>query len=151
MANLRRAGVSEAGEGERLERANEARKSTIIGRMAAAGGAAGFFFGVLQFDVLQEVIPFGGGKGWRVALAIGFTLSYLAMAGVGLKLARYNDEVELLNEYKATTAAALAYLVVYPIWYVLWQADLVREPMHVVIFFLFGLGVTAASIFYRVR
>ena len=147
MANLRRAGVSEAGEGERLERERRNRKTWIIGGLVIFGGITGFFIGARNGAAL-----FGGSGGWPPAMAIAVAASYvIAAVGGGLILARHTDEVELLGQYKAIAAAALVYVLVYPVWFVLWMGDLVREPMHAIIFALFWISLTAASLFYRFR
>lgn len=145
----RMVGVSDRQEsGERLERARRNRKTVIFAGLMVSGGFVGFMIGMLDGDALLR----GSSAGWPPAVAIAIAISYLAsVIGGGVALSRQIDEVERLGQYKAVAAAALCYALVYPVWFVLWMGNLVREPMHGVLFGLFWLALFLASLFYRFR
>lgn len=148
MAIPRRAGVSEPlSEGERLEKARRMRKAWIIGGTFAMGLGAGFAVGVREAENL-----FGAEAGWPPAMAIAIALSYVVAAiGGGFLLARQTDEVELIGQYKAAAIGALVYILSYPVWFALWMGDLVREPMHGVLFAAFWASTMLSFLYYRFR
>lgn len=150
MIRTRRIGVSEGfGAGEAREKARRGRKAVIFAGLFAVGLATGFFVG---FTEAEDLLAGSGSDGWPPALAIGLACSYLAaVIGGGIALSRQTDEVERLAQYKAAAFAGLVYILAYPVWFALWMGDLVREPMHAVLFALFWLGLAGASIFYRFR
>jgi len=148
MMGNRMAGVSDDQPGERAERQRRARKAWTIGAVAAVGMAAGFAMGWRDADNLFS----GTSEGWPPAMAIAIAASYLlAIVVGGIVLARQTDEVELMGQYKAIAAGGLAYVVVYPLWFVLWMGNLAPEPMHAALFALFWLTLVAAFLFYRYR
>ncbi len=149
MMAYRRAGVSDSQEsGERLERERRNRKSAIFAGLMAVGGVIGFMIGMLDGDAMMR----SSSDGWPQAVSIGIAISYLAsVIGGGIALSRQIDEVERLDQYKAVAAAALTYALVYPVWLALWMGNLVREPMHGVLFGLFWVALFLASLFYRFR
>ena len=150
MNGARRAGASDAPvSGERLEAERRGRKKWIIGSTFAVGLVVGFAVGFREGD---EMVSGAGSAGWPPAMAIAIVLSYLiAVFGGGWLLSRHTDEFERLAQYKAVAFAALTYVIVYPVWFALWMGDLVREPMHAVLFVVFWLSLAAASLFYRLR
>lgn len=133
--------------GEALERSRRSRKVWLIGTLVAVGFVAGFLGGYTQADAL-----FDPAQKWPPALGVGLAILYLvAVIGGGLLLSRFTDEFERMAQYKATTAGAISYIVVYPVWLLLWKSGLVPEPMHFIIYLLFMAVVLIASLFYRVR
>jgi hypothetical protein len=136
------------GNGERLERAQRKRKAVIFGGIFVVGLVTGFMVGMREAENLFR----GGSEGWPPAMAIGLSVAYLAsVLGGGIALARQTDEVERLGQYKAVAVGALAYMLAYPIWFALWMGNLVREPMHAVLFGLFWITLLIAFLFYRFR
>jgi hypothetical protein len=149
MSRVRRSGASEPlGEGERLDRQRRFRKRIIIGGLIIIGFVGGFITGFTEAESLLE----GGTGAWPPALSIGLACAYLAgMIGGGLAISRHTDEFELQTQYKAVAAAAAGYMLIYPPWFVLWMGNLVREPMHGVLFLIFWVSLALASLFYRFR
>lgn len=148
MIRVGRSGESEPfGEGERLDRQRRARKRVIIGGLIIVGFGGGFIVGFTEAEGLIT-----GERNWPPALSIGLATAYLAaMIGGGLAIQRQTDEFELQAQYKAVAAAAAGYMMIYPPWFILWMANLVREPMHGVLFIIFWLSLALASLFYRFR
>ena len=143
-----RSGVFDSPDaGQRLEFARRRRKWVILGGLIVVGFAGGFISGFTQADNL-----FTGATAWPPALSIGLALAYLgAVIGGGIAIGRQSDEFELQTQYKAVAVAAAAYLLVYPPWFLLWMANLVREPIHCVLFLIFWGVLALASLFYRFR
>ena len=147
MMAYKKPGVSED-QGERLERAQRNRKSAIFAGLMLVGGVIGFMVGMLDGDAMLS----SSSEGWPPAVSIGIAVSYLAsVIGGGIALSRQIDEVERLGQYQAVAAAALTYVLVYPVWFVLWMGNLVREPMHGVLFGLFWITLFIAFLYYRFR
>ena len=135
------------GEGEALERARQRRKYALIAGLTVIGFVPGFYLGFTENDQLLEV-----GDKWPPALALALATIYLlAIVVGGLVLRRQTDEVALHNQYRATSAAATSFVVVYPLWYLLWKGGFVPEPMHVVIYVIFIATALAATAWYRFR
>ena len=133
--------------GETLERSRRRRKYWIIGTIFVAGFTGGFLSGFTQADHL-----FDPAHKWPPALGIGLVVAYLVAAvGGGLLYSRHIDEFERLSQYKAVAFGAGAYILVYPVWLLLWKSGFVPEPLHFVIYLLVLATVLAASLFYRVR
>ena len=149
MSRVGRNGASEPlGTGEQLDRQRLRRKRIIIGGVIVVGFFSGFIVGFTEAENLLT----GAGSPWPAPLSIGLAVSYLAaIFGGGIALSRHTDEFELQAQYKAVAAAAAGYMIIYPPWFVLWMADLVREPMHGVLFLVFWVSLALASLFYRFR
>ena len=148
MSRARRTSAAESsGSGELLDRQRRRRKAIIIGGLIVVGFTGGFITGFSQADSL-----FSGPRVWPAPLSIGLAVAYLAtMIGGGIAISRQTDEFELQSQYKAVALAAVGYMIVYPVWFLLWMADLVREPMHGILFLLFWLTLAFSSLFYRFR
>ncbi len=140
--------VTEArGTGEQLERARRRRKQIIIGGIFIVGFIGGIITGFTQVESLLE-----GTGTWPAPLSIGLACAYLAaVVGGGIAMSRQSDEFEIQARYKSASLAAGTYAIVYPPWFLLWMADLVREPMHGVLFILFWVALAVSSIFYSFR
>ena len=133
--------------GEALERSRRRRKYWIIGVLAGIGFVAGFTAGFTQPHRL-----FDPSLSWSPELTLSLAVAWLvAVIGGGLLYARHTDEVEMANGYKAVAVGAVAYVVLYPVWLLLWKGGVLPEPMHFVIFLAFMAVTMVASLFYRVR
>ena len=148
MSRVGTSGASEPAEsGEQIDRQRRRRKGVIIGSIVAIGFAGGFIVGFNEAENL-----FTGPRSWPAPFAIGLSLAYLAaIIGGGIALSHQTDEFEQQIQYKAVAVAAAAYLLIYPPWFLLWMADLVREPMHGILFLAFWVSLALASLFYRFR
>ena len=149
MSRVGRNGASEpSGTGEQLNRQRLRRKRIIIIGLIIVGFGSGFIVGVTEADSFFTA----EGSTWPAPLAIGLAVSYLAaVIGGGIAMGRHTDEFEMATQYKAVAAAAAGYMLIYPPWFVLWMADLVREPMHGILFLVFWVSLAFASLFYRFR
>jgi hypothetical protein len=148
MSRVGTIGVSEpADSGERLDKQRRRRKKVIVGAIVAIGFAGGVIVGYNEAQSL-----FSGERTWPAPFAVGLSLAYLAaIIGGGIALSRQTDEFEQQIQYKSAAIAAAAYLLIYPPWFLLWMADLVREPMHGILFLAFWVSLALASLFYRFR
>jgi len=119
--------------GETLERSRRRRKAAIIGGLFAVGFAGDAVVGFTEADDLFDMEA-----RWppTLAAALAFLLVIVIIVGRAA-LMKQTDEVELIARHKATGAAAGAYLVAYPAWFILWKGGFVPEPMHVALFVLF--------------
>jgi len=136
-----------AASGEALERSRRRRKYWLLGILGGGGFAAGFLSGYTQADQL-----FDPAYKWPPALGVGLVIAYLVAAiGGGMLYSRYTDEFARMAQYKAVALGAGAYVIVYPVWLLLWKSGLVPEPMHFIIYLLFMAVVLIASLFYRVH
>ena len=135
------------GEGEQLHHARSRRHVTVKGALFAVGLASGAWLGfMLARSGMDLSAP------WPKRIAIGLAAIYVLALGVGsLLLNRTIDEVERARTYKAVTVAGSAYMIVYPVWFLLWKAQLAVEPIHWLLFVSFWLLLIGSSIFYRFR
>jgi len=139
--------VAEPGSGEALERAARRKKIAIVGGLALAGFFPGFYLGYTENEQLLEV-----GDKWPPELALVLAAVYLvAVIGGAVLLRRQTDEVALARHYKATALAGSMFVLVYPLWYILWKGGFVIEPMHGVIYVLFLLTALGGMLYYRFR
>ena len=149
MMSMGSIGVSDRPGGESAERARRKQKLVIVGGVFAVGMIVGFLVG---FREAEADFLFDRSQPWPPAMAIGIAFSYLAaVIGGGIALSRHTDEYERMAQYKAVAFAALVYMLVYPVWFVLWMGALVPEPHHGLLFGAFWLSLVAASLFYRFR
>lgn len=136
-----------ADSGEALERNRRRRKYWIVGILAGIGFVAGFVTGFTQPETL-----FDPTRAWPPELTIMLAVAWLvAVIGGGLLYARHTDEFELAWSYKAVAVGAAAYILLYPVWLLLWKGGVAPEPMHFVLFLGFMAVTMIASLFYRVR
>lgn len=144
---MRAAAMFEGGSGEAAERAQRRRRLTVLGGLIVVGLVSGFLVG---FHEGQQ--GFDSAQGWPPALALGVVAAYLAaVVGGGIALTRHMDEIEIQMSAKAGGLAGSAYIIVYPVWFALWQGGFVREPIHWVLFLLFWLVLAGSSLYYRYR
>ena len=140
-------GTDQGAAGETLERSRRRRKFWIIGGLAGIGFVAGFMAGFTQPHKV-----FDPSLSWSPELTLGLAVAWLvAVIGGGLLYARHTDEFEQAWRYKGVAAGACAYVILYPVWLLLWKGGVAPEPMHFVIFLAFMAVTLVASLFYRVR
>ena len=141
-------GVSEpAGEGEALERARRRRKLAIFAILCLLAFPAGFAIGFTEADELLVM-----DDRWPPALAAGLAAAYLALVvGGAIALSRQVDEFDRMARYKSAAAAASAFAIVYPTWFLLWKGGFVPEPMHGLLYLGFMAIFVIASLFHRFR
>lgn len=135
------------GEGERREmdrdRFTQIVKGVLFGVGISCGAPIGYLIASNDFDVAAQ---------WPPALAAAIAALYLlALIAGSIALSRSIDEVEKARQYKAVAFAGAVYLVVYPLWFVLWKGGFVIEPIHWALFALFWLSLAGAAAFYRIR
>lgn len=136
-----------SGIGERRERAARLRRNAVIAALFAAGLVTGFYVGYQDGHA-----KLGIGGSWSPALALGLVAIYLvAVIGGGLLLNGNFDEVERQRSYKAVSFAGAVYIIVYPVWFLLWKGGLAAEPIHWATFGIFWLSLAGASLWYRFR
>lgn len=136
------------GEGERQEAARTRKRWLILGAIFLAGIIPGFYLGS-QGGVAIIVDRTAIWPSGLVAALVGLYL--VGVVGGGILLGNLADELDRQRAYKAVSFAGTVLMAVYPVWYVLWRGDFVREPIHWVLFLLFWLSLVLAGIFYRFR
>lgn len=140
-------GALDLGPGEKRERAMRRRRKTVIAGLAGAGGICGFYVGFFEAKAIMD-----GGTAWSPTLALVLTGLFLtAMIGGSILLQGSMDEVERQASYKAVAFAGAAYVMVYPVWFLLWKGGFVGEPVHWVLFALFWLSLALSTLWYRFR
>jgi len=148
MVKSGRAGVSDpASEGERLERRRQQRKIAILAGLALVGGIGGGIVGAQQGDNLFDL-----SRPWPPLLCLILAIAFLlAVIAGSIAMSRQFDEVEIETKRKAATAAARAFGIGYPLWFLLWKGGFLPEPMHIVLYGLFLVATLGATAFYRFR
>lgn len=134
----------ELGPGERAERAKRIRLYWTIGALFLAGGVTGFLIGYLETDggIMDGSIP--------APLAIGLAALFLLMVGVGTPLMlRDMDEVERAGHLQFTAWGGGAFVITYPVWFLLWKGRLLPEPNHLVLFLIFYVGAVLGYVAHR--
>lgn len=135
------------GEGERRElgrdRYTKIVKGVLFGVGLCCGAAVGYYIASNDFDLTAQ---------WPPELAAGIAVLYLlAMLAGSVALSRSMDEVEKARQYKAVAFAGAVYLIVYPLWFVLWKGGFAIEPIHWALFAGFWLSLVGAAAYYRTR
>ena len=139
--------VEQLGVGERRENSARRTRIFIFAALGLAGLVTGFFIGRGEAKSLVD-----GTNIWSPALAIGLIGIYLICVGASsVLLSKTTDEVQTLNHYKAGAFAGTAFMLVYPVWFLLWKGGLTGEPIHWVVYLVFVFTSIAASLFYRFR
>ena len=138
---------AEPGEGERAQRARSRRhlivKGTLFAIGAVSGGYLGYSLASNDFDIAAP---------WPPQIAVTMAIVYVvALVGGSFALDKSMDELERHRTYKAVAVAGTAYMVVYPVWFLLWKASLVVEPVHWLLFVGFWLLLIGSAISYRLR
>lgn len=133
--------------GEQLEKARRSRKIWIIFLVVLFGLGVGFMVGFSQGENL-----FAGGGSWPPAMAAGLACAYVAaVIGGSIAMSRNTDEFERLRSYQAVSVGAFFYILLYPVWFLLWMGGLVPEPSHELLFIGFYLASFSGFLFYRFR
>lgn len=139
--------AAELSPGERKVREKKKRRFALFGALFAAGFIPGALLGWSRADSL-----FSPDTVWPAWISILLAVTFVVAVGTGaVLLNRQLDELERQTQYKAAGAAAGLFVIVYPIWWVLWMGGLVREPIHWVMFLLFYLSFIASWIYYRLK
>ena len=134
------------GEGEARERARLRKRHTIMAALLIPGFLIGVYVGKTDQGAL---IDGTGGALWP-ALSIILSILYLAAICGGTFLLNSSvDEHEKYNSYKAVSSAGGVYIMVYPVWFLLWKGGFVLEPIHWVLFVGFWLALAVSSLYYR--
>jgi hypothetical protein len=137
----------EPGAGEELERVQRRRVFTVKGALFVVGLFSGAYVG---YSVASQGFDFSAP--WSPTACLVLAAVFLAaMAWGSFGLSKSIDEHERQNAYKAAAFAGSAYLVIYPVWFLLWKGGFVGEPIHWALFVLFWLALAGASIYYRFR
>jgi hypothetical protein len=148
MANQKKAGVSEAlGPGEKMERAKNQRRAFVLCVLMAAGGACGLALAIAEpkgGGMLQGVIP-----AWAaVALAAAWLISVL---GGSLWYKKHADEIDLAAQIWGQAVGGAAIVLLYPVWYLLWRAQLVPAPDANVVFVALYVVMVGAYLWKKFR
>lgn len=115
-----------APNGERREAVRSRRWTVYLACLVLAGFVIGFGYAMVEDDATGAI------PAWA---AITACIAYVVSITLGFAyLKRASDELEVVNNLWAMAAAAFAYLIGYPCWYVLWRGGLVPEPGHEIIF-----------------
>jgi hypothetical protein len=135
------------GEGERLQRTQMRRHIAVKGTLFTLGLGSGVYLG---YTLVRTGLDLNAP--WPPTIAILIAVLYVvAVLGGSLILDKSIDEVERHRGYKAVAAAGAAYMLVYPVWFLLWKAALVVEPIHWLLFIGFWLLLIASAVYYRFR
>ncbi len=135
------------GVGEAAERLQQKRRRSVIAVLFVAGLCSGAYVG---YTIASQDLDFSAPWSPLACLLIA-AVYLLAMTWGSVALSKHMDEVERENSYKAASAAGAAYLIVYPVWFLLWKGGFVAEPIHWALFVMFWLVLAAASLYYRYR
>lgn len=120
------------GEGERAERQRRRRFWGAIGATALFGMPIGYFLGraaARNRGSMSEAFA---------SLPPAFTVGLLALSVAGFLWACWYflksvDEVEVADNLWASTAGFYFYMILFPVWWVLWKARIAVEPMDWII------------------
>jgi hypothetical protein len=135
------------GEGERLQRSQMRRHIAVKGSLFVLGLGSGAYLG---YTLVRT--GFDLDAPWPPLIAVLIAVVYVVgVVGGSLMLEKSIDEVERDRSYKAVAAAGAAYMLVYPVWFLLWKAALVVEPIHWLLFIGFWLLLIGSAIYYRFR
>ena len=135
------------GTGERAQRNRTRRHIAVKGALFLVGLLSGAYIG---YALIAN--DFDASAPWPQEIAVGLAALYLvALAAGTMLLDKSIDELERHRTYKAITIPATAYLVVYPVWFLLWKAELVVEPIHWLLFVGFMVTFIGSAIYYRFR
>lgn len=129
--------------GNPIDRQLKIIKGILFGIGLACGVLIGWHIG---FNGLNLSDP------WPPAMAAGIASLYVvAMIAGSVALSRVMDEVEKQRSYKAGALAGAIYVIVYPVWFLLWKGGFMIEPIHWLLFILFWVSLASGTIYYRFR
>ena len=137
-----------SGEGERREAMMRRRRVLVIGTLAVAGFATGFYVGFGEGLTAFR----GAGTIWTPTLAVAMILCFaVAVIGGTWILNGVMDELERERSYKAASFGSAVFLIGYPIWFLLWKGGFVAEPVHWLIYAIVVVAMLLATLWYRFR
>ena len=135
------------GEGERLQRERERQLLTVKGSLFLLGMLSG---GLIGYFIVSDDFGFDGP--WPPTVAISLAVIYVLAIAIGSVLLKNRiDEVERMQTYKAVTVAGTSYMIVYPVWFLLWKGSMVPEPIHWLLFIGFWALLIGSALYYRIR
>lgn len=136
------------GIGERREASDRRKRLIVLLVLGVLGLIAGFFIGQNE----EHGLLLDGGGTWPPSLVLTLAVAYLvAIFGASRVLRNSVDELQRDTLHKAAASAGTVFMVVYPIWFLLWKGGFTEEPIHGVLYLLFVVTSLAASLFYRFR
>lgn len=133
----------DAGPENRIDRQLKIIKGLLFGVGLACGAYSGWYVAANGLDFNSPWPP-------ELAAAIA-SLYLLAMLIGSIALSKVMDEVEKGRAYKASAFAGSIYLIVYPVWFLMWKGGFVAEPLHWALFLLFWASLASATAYYRFR
>jgi hypothetical protein len=141
--------VAEAplGEGERREAAMRRRRYQVVGALFGAGLVTGLYAGFRDGASIFEAEG-----SWPPAIALVLLVIYLVVLVAGTFIMNgVMDELDRERSYKAANFAGVAFLSLYPVWFLLWKGGFVAEPSHWVMYVAFLVTLGFAALWYRFR
>ncbi|NNC46932.1 MAG: hypothetical protein HKO13_00670 [Sphingomonas sp.] len=131
---------------ERLKRKTR-RKWAIMGVLFVIGLVVGF-----TAARMEDIRGYDFAGPWPPEIALGILAAFLVTISIGSWLQhREMDDYERDINRKAAAFAAMVILVGYPVWFLLWKAGMVIEPVHWMIFIGGYIALYAGLLFYRYR
>jgi hypothetical protein len=135
------------GEGERREAAVRRRRLFVFGALFAAGLLSGLYVGSDGGAAMLD-----SGARWSAPVSLGLAAIFLtAMIGGTMALRNATDELQREIAARAMAAAGGVFVLLYPLWFLLWKGGLLPEPMHAALFLVFWLTLALATLWYRFR
>ncbi|NML06819.1 hypothetical protein [Sphingomonas sp. G-3-2-10] len=130
------------GAGERAGKARRKRIMGVVTLLGISGGIVGFLTSKYSDNgpggFLQGDLP-----AWTAILAS--VVIVVSLTWGSWKFFQVVDEVELRDNYLASTVGLYFYMILYAVWYLLWWGKLVPEPSHE---WLFASTLAASLIAY---
>ncbi|WP_260484325.1 hypothetical protein [Sphingomicrobium flavum] len=133
--------------GEARLRSKTRRKWIITGALMVVGGVVGF-----TAARMEDIRNYDAAGPWPPEVALGILAAFLISLAVGTYfLNRELDDYEREVHRKSAAFAAGVVMIGYPVWFLLWKASLVVEPIHWVIFISAYVGLYLAMAYYKYR
>lgn len=134
---------NDAGPDNRIDRQLKMTKLALFAAGLPCGAYLGWSLAANDLDLSAPISP--------VAALAMIAVFLLANIAGWVSLSKVIDEVERQNSYKAAAFAGAAYLVGYPVWFLLWKGGFTGEPIHWLLFVLFWFSLASAAVYYRIR
>lgn len=133
--------------GEEREKRKSRRILTILGVLFAIGFVLGF-----AIARAEDVMGFDWVGPWPPEIALGALVIFVVSCGIGTWLMnkQMDDYSKEIHRKSATFAASTIFLG-YPVWFLLWKASVVPEPVHWGLFVAGYIAFYLALLFYRYR
>ncbi len=130
--------------GEARAKAKRRRVWWSMGGIGVLSFVPGFYLGYSGHNVIDTP-----GASWPpVAVIVTAIVYLLVVIGGSVLLRRHIDELAMHNRLRATALAAGVYIIVYPVWWLLWMGALVPEPSHWQLFLLFYVSFVFGCFYY---